>query len=275
VERARCHASWQIPVGIVWALLVAGCASSPGPAEQAPSPPVVIERSDHTHALAPGRAIIRIDNPWGNVELRSTGRRELVVHAVVQRIGPLPEQARIELGGDTHTAKLDVSFDRSGRECARRLPGGARVGRVDLSVFIPRDVAVEVTLDCDGALATDLVRGDLVARTQSGGISAAATGAANLRSESGRIRAYLALATPEPSLLRTAGPVVATIPAAASTRLMARACGKILTRDLELDQETGADGCTTGRANVGEGGPEVSIESGSWIELRRQTGTRE
>ena len=257
-------------------ILLAGCSTAPRAPPRAPAPPYVIERVDRTHSLGEGRVRVRIDNPWGNVNVRGIARRELVVHAVVQRIGEKPERERIELGGDARSAELRIGFERAGRDCARRQAVGERVGRVDLAVFVPHDVALEVVAGCDGAITTDLVRGDLVARTESGGISAAATGRVELASATGRIRAWLALETREASSVNSAGPVIATLPAAARATIAARACGGFRTRELVLRETPARDGCATGVAVLGEGGAELSVvSSGSWVELRTQTGTRE
>lgn len=257
------------------ALVLAGCAAAPSTPRVAADPPFVIERVDKTHPFAHGRVIVHIDNPWGNVDLRGSDRHELAAHAVIQRIGVDPDRARIELAGDAQHASLRVGFQHAARDCARRLPGGDRIGRVDLAVYVPHNVAVDVTVGCDGTLTTDLIRGDLAARTQSGGISAAATGQIDLQSTSGRIRAYVALDTSGASRLHSAGPIVLTVPTAARALITARACGGLRTRALTLIQTRGPDGCATGHAALGEDGTILTIEStASWIELRTQTGTR-
>lgn len=260
---------------VVSTCLLAGCASAPAPQAIAADPPFVIERVDKALSLPQGRVTVHIDNPWGSVNVRGTDTHEIIVHAVVQRIGVDPDRARIELAGDAQDASLNIAFERAARDCARRLPGGERIGRVDLAVFVPRNVAVDVKVGCDGTLSTDLIRGDLAARTESGRITASATGQVDLESASGRIRAYVGLETNASSRVRSAGSIVLTLPAAVRALITAHACGGIRTRELALTRTPGTGGCESGRAVLGEDGAPLAVDStASWIELRTQAGTR-
>ena len=79
------------------ALLLAACAA---PTPRAPAGDVAVERVDKAFDIAPGITRVAIDNPYGEINLRSRDEREVGIHAVVQRLSP---RARFDLH---HTGRV-------------------------------------------------------------------------------------------------------------------------------------------------------------------------
>lgn len=255
---------------LIYALAFAGCAPLPAHREAG------VERVDLQHALGAGTARIDIDNPWGDVYIRRSDRREVLVHAVVQRLGRAPAEPDLRLGGGADSAQLRVRFAGAGGDCRRQREEGGRVGRADLTVFLPTDVRLRVRSACDGRIDTDHVIGDLAASTDQGQIRASVSGRAELRSESGVIRAFLEVGSPKPSSVRSSGGVVLTLPPAVRTELDARACAGLSASGFAWTPEALGDGCARAHAVLGEAASRLSVVSDkSFVELRLRGSARQ
>lgn len=228
-----------------------------------------MQRVDLHHALAPGTAEIEIDNPWGDIYVRRNNQRAVDVHAVVQQLGDPAAPADVRLDGDDRSAKLRVRFAGAGSDCRRRHADGVRYGRADVTVFVPADVRLQITSDCDGRINTDHVVGDLKARTDAGNISTSASGRARIRSDSGMIRAFLQAESALPSSLRTRGSIVLTMPPAVRVEIDALACGGLRSPEFNWQPEPAGAGCERAHAVIGEAASRLDVASlASFVELR-------
>jgi len=259
-----------LPAVCLLVLMVAGCAQTSRTTDAS------IERLQLSHPLAAGPASIEIDNPWGDVYVRRSDSREVFVHAVVQRLGANPAEPRVSLDGDAHQARIQARFAGAGSDCHQRRHGGGRLGRADLTVFVPVDVSLRIRSDCDGRINTHHVQGDLEARTDQGSIEVSASGRARLHSHSGSIRAFVELDSAEPSQIGSDGSIVLTMPPAVRADLRARACAGLRARGFSWLSETPRRECVEGHALLGDEGSSLRVDSRhSFVEIRLRGSARQ
>ena len=191
------------------ACLLAACAQDPvrvasDPASVGERPVEINNRQLQSSVKLHPDATIRIENPWGDIRVRSNHRAGVDVTATIQRIGvqpPPPPQLSIDENRDGF--RLAVRFDG-----ARRAP---RTGRVDLVVYAPpghplelntRDTLIEVKKTANPVRARSrsgrvlvINDGPIDARSRSGDVHVRPIhpgwGRLLAESDSGRIKAFL------------------------------------------------------------------------------------
>jgi len=124
-------------------------------------------------------ATIRIENPWGDIRVRSNHRAGIDVAATIQRIGAQPPpQPQLAIDEHRDRFRLAVRFDG-----ARRAP---RTGRVDLVVYAP--AGHPLTLNTrDGTIQVKKTANAVRARSRSGRILVINDGPIDARSRSGDV----------------------------------------------------------------------------------------
>lgn len=168
---------------------VAACAGAPRPdareAADGPAVPVQILPLEARHEVPAGTVVMQVRNPHGDLRVRITDQAQVGYYAMVQRIGAQP---------------LDPIFDwkqRDGRLLLTvRYPGeeqwepadGHRHGRVDLAIFIPAALALDLGTT-DGFLQVRKARAAVRARTEAGSMEVSGAADLDLRSDSGAIAA--------------------------------------------------------------------------------------
>jgi len=171
-----------------------------------------------------------LDNPYGEIQVRQTSASAVAIQGVEQRIGTQPRVARIEW------------FEQDGRQGVRiryaehdpSQPADPRRGRVDLWVFVPPSVKVEVRSDF-GAIIVRRIGNDVLARSNTGQITVAARGGMDIESQRGEIRAYpMGFESTAPMRLRSRGGILADVPLSGGLEIAASAATGIRA-DFELD----------------------------------------
>ena len=216
------------------------------------------------HALE-AASRVRVDNPHGNIYVRFGGyENQLEVLATAQRIDrDLPELGVVlepsESGLELIVAPLDHGDAAPDRET-----GSARRDRIDLVVFIPRDIALELrTLDDD--VEVKGIKSDLVVNTRAGGI--------RLRKVAGRVvakskRGSISVAlengvTRLPQELATeTGEIEAYLWEDAAMRVTIATSGRISTDfSLEIEHRRYEEPGKYATAILGDEGPQLKIWS--------------
>jgi hypothetical protein len=246
---------------------LAGCAapsasrtspSAPAVAAEAPAvQPYTLERFREERKLEQDVATIVVDNPYGEVQIRQSSSSSISIQVVEQRIGASPREARREWFSEPGTQGIRVRYD----EHDPATPADPRLGRVDLFVFVPSKLKVQVYADF-GAIVVRRLDNSVFARSRSGIITVAARGAMDLESETGLIRAFAMSAEwAEPVRLRTGGGVLADVPLFIELDLEVTAASGI-SADFELDQRAQQpDGRWTANHRLGGGVRKMLIES--------------
>lgn len=182
-QRAR----QSLPLLLLLLLSLCGPALASTP-EASADPPYTVERQRLIHEFKGERPRVVIHNPHGDVRVRTDPQRSLGVAAVIQLIGEEPERPKFEVDNQAEQLSLRIVYPSDAKIGEAGLVNGYRKGRVDLAVFVPKDVPLELhTLD-----GTVQLRGggqDVTARTQSGRIEVSTSAAFDLESDSGDVYA--------------------------------------------------------------------------------------
>lgn len=248
------------------AILLAGCASAPREAAPAAAQPAgfAIETLRRAIPVEDGVAVLRIDNPHGELRLRMGEPGEVGIVATVQRFGadgPLPsfEHAR---KGDVLGIEVRYPFAPppvdpvSGRADHTR-------GRADLAVFVPPDVALELSTT-DGRIQVRRAKRDIAARSTSGIIDVSSAGALRIATGSGRVVARLESdAWAGESRIETgSGAILLALPPAGDVALEVDAGGAI-SHDpgIVIDVAARPGGRQHGQGRWGSGAHRVNVHS--------------
>ena len=191
-------------------VLLVACAVAPerpvATTEVTSDTPYTLERFRGEAKLAEGVDTLVFDNPYGDIQVRQTGAAALAWQGVEQRIGNKPRQARIEPFVDGARQGVRVRY----AEHDAATPANPRLGRVDLYVFVPKGVKVDLRSDF-GSINIRRVNDEIRARSRSGSIIAASRGALDAASDTGEIRVWTMQSAGE-TRVRTAGNIIADIP---------------------------------------------------------------
>jgi len=237
---------------VLFALVQVACTAS---RTSAPDAVTGIVRVDESVRIDGGVTRVAIDNPYGEINLRSRDEREVGIHAVVQRLAP---RARMKLvrtrEGDT--LRIAVTFEGAATDA------GAP-GRADIAVFMPGELAVALSTR-DARIAAKRRPGPIEATTQSGEIHASSLGRLTLHSGSGQIRAMaIGKRWPGASDIATdSGRIVLLVPTFGDIALEARTAGR-LTTGFGLSVHTLADGTHEAHARYGAGTSMLRVHSTS------------
>jgi hypothetical protein len=162
-------------------LLIAGC-SNPNPQQAVGD--ARIERTDTEFDLDADIKRVAIDNPWGEINIRSRDEREVGIHAVIQHLPPKFANVAFKSHREGATLQIDVVVDGATATSDVASAGA----RADIAVYLPTDLALKLSSRDARVFATRRV-GAIEAETDSGEIHASSLAALTLRSKSGQIRA--------------------------------------------------------------------------------------
>jgi hypothetical protein len=219
------HPSALLP-GLLGLLLMTGCASQPPQSEVVPD--VQIQTQRERYPLSDQTTHLRIENLYGEINVRSLSPGSVGVIASIQQYGkdaPLP---RFEFSNEGDRALLKIHYD----DHRPRYRG--RPGRVDLAVFIPGLKFLELA-SADDRIQLKNYPGNVTARSRAGRILVSASGLLDLESERGEIRAILSSPSGQPgNRVIGHGLVEVLFPTAADLVLDARA-SELLSPELGLE----------------------------------------
>lgn len=263
---------WRHLFGAGSILLLAACtpatkpdqAATPAPAAAASAdPPYSVEHLKRDLALPDTVVSVRIENPHGSVSVRQVDKPLVGTYEVIQRIGERPEEPQVELSLDGDAAVLKVSYASDRRAGTDAFVEGHRKGRVDLGVFVPKGPRVEITTTYGDVLVRRITN-DLVIRTRDGRLTAAGSGAMDLATVSGELRAFptsAKWATPM-RLATDSGKLLLEVPAFGHISLAARTGGQF-TGPFRLEPTTLADGRRQVEWRSGGGAQHIDVDSRS------------
>jgi Putative adhesin len=191
-------------------LALAACASPP----VAP-PSVLISRERSVVDLPETPALLRIENAFGDINLRISDKPQLGLHAVIQQIGNRPPP-RLQTGASADGFAVSVEGLRGDPQ--------HRHGRLDLTVFAPSSWALSLRTS-DGTVRARDVTQPLVVRTVSGDILLRAAGDVDLQTRSGDIAASLSATkfTRAANVITDSGRIALGVPIDASIEVKASA----------------------------------------------------
>jgi len=168
---------------VIIGMSLAGCArdSSRSDVRQAT---VRIERIDKEFDLASVVKRVAIDNPWGEINIRSRDEREIGIHAVIQHLPPKFANVEFNTHREGDTLHIDVIVSGATASSDRASAGA----RADIAVYLPTDLALKLSTRDSRIFATRRAA-PIEATTDSGEIHASSLGQLTLNSNTGQIRA--------------------------------------------------------------------------------------
>jgi hypothetical protein len=210
-------------------LLLAGCAGkppapeSPGNAQTAPKLEIITREERIQVDQGSTRLVLR--NPHGDVRLRITDQAQVGVHATIQRIGEIPLDPTLDIRQHGGVFELNVRYPQ---EAALRTKGDHSYGRVDLGIWVPASLALDLETT-DGLLQVKRARSAVYARTTSGALQVTAGAEIDLASDSGDIAfSQYSGDWSTPARVRSdRGHIYASVPAFADVELTVQAGGRI------------------------------------------------
>lgn len=255
-------------IAVFIVLILAGCAT-PRPSTESSeksgsAPPYVLERFRDQAKIVEGVKVLEIDNPYGEIHVRQTTSSALAWQGVEQRIGSRPRVAEVH------------PFQRGDRQGVHirypgidpRKPADPRKGRVDLYVFVPVGMLVDVRSDF-GAIQVRRLRDDVKARSRSGLIVVTSRGAVDAESESGEIRLFAMQALGlTPTRAKTGGNIVADIPVFDDIEVDVRSGGEFRALFPGSRQTLLEGGVTQASWRNGTGSKRMSLDAGGWVTLQ-------
>lgn len=233
---------------------IAGCAANMR-APDSMQPQVRIERVDKEFDLAHDVTRVAIDNPWGEINVRSRDEREVGIHAVLQRMPPRYPKLSFRTHRDGTTLRIEVALDGVTPD-ATPMPG-----RADIAVYLPGELALALSTR-NGRIAAKRRAGPLEATTISGTILASSPARLRLHSTSGEIRAMAIGAhwQGDSDVSSDSGRIVLMVPTFGDIALDAETGGHLGT-DFGLSVQRTAEGRSRAAAHYGRGTSALTVRS--------------
>lgn len=235
---------------MIWA---GGAGLLEGVEPTATAAPWRIERTDLDQKLA-ASASVSVENLYGDLRVRTGGRGELSVHAVLQR-AEADDALRIELVAEAKGWRVRVVEPGP----SKSPEGPSR--RADLAILVPADTPLSLRTG-SGLVEARGFAAALAAETSTGEIRLRGSGAVAVRSDRGAVRlAFHPVAPDGPSRLETStGDIEVELPPRASAEARMETQGS-LTTDFTLVVERVGPLTKRAHARLGNGGPEIKLLS--------------
>ncbi len=160
--------------------------TSLAPTSGAAQVPYQIERWQRDIAFTAAIKSIKIENLHGNLTLKQTDADSIGIQGVEQKLGDVPEAAQFEVRTVNGQLQLSIRYASDAIDGADARVDGHLKGRVDLAVFVPKGVALELRTSFADLVARKL-HNPIQARSNSGRISVSTSLASDLTSETGNI----------------------------------------------------------------------------------------
>lgn len=188
----------QTPQGLVCRVLaisvllvsVNACTSSVKttsvPVAAAAQVPYQIERWQRDIELTDAIKSIKIENLHGNLILKQTRASSIGVQGVEQKLGQTPEAAQLQVRTLDGQLQLAIIYASDALTGADAKVDGHLKGRVDLAVFVPKAIALELQTSFADLVVRKL-HNPIRAESDSGRISVSTSLASELISKTGNI----------------------------------------------------------------------------------------
>jgi len=128
---------------------------------------------------------IRVNNPFGNISTKNTNYDNVSIAGAIQLIGNEATQPNITVRDENGVTVVDVSYPNGDKD-----QYGRKIGRVDLGVYVPRSVIVDLQTDY-GAIKSRKHKSNMILKTNSGDIKVGASGTIQATSNSGDIKLHI------------------------------------------------------------------------------------
>ena len=249
---------------VVTTLLPVACTNSVSKSAEVASttnaPPKleIITREEH-FPIEKGVTRLVLRNPHGDVRLRIADQGKVGIYATIQRIGEQPLDPTFDVRQNAGIFELTVRYPNDAAVKAR---GNHLLGRVDIGVWVPSSMALDIATT-DGLLQARRISSPLLARTLSGALEVTSVGDLDVETVSGRISVRQTSGQWQAPIrvVSQTGTIFAGVPAFADIRLSIQAGGAIRLPPELTAAEKLADGSMRLNARYGAALREMHIES--------------
>jgi len=138
-----------------------------------------LQRFDWEGPLKPGTRLL-LDNRWGDIRLRQSGGKSVLIHAVMQKIGAEPKVASLQVDEQDDITSLRIVYPEDEQ------PATVQQGRVDVALLIPKGLAVEINAD-RGSVTGKTLNNPIMVRAVDQPVAFSSTGSVNIETRNGEV----------------------------------------------------------------------------------------
>lgn len=174
----------MLRTAIAWMMLVVpGVAMSAEPVkgEVKKEPVKVTIHGYDWNGAIPEKAIVVVNNPYGDIRARNHGENKIFMHATYQKLGEYPLEPEFVMKEKEGKWYIDVRYEQN----IRYKTGDLR-GRADIAILFPEHVKIEAKTDF-GLIKVDRSSSDVIAVSRSGDIKLTTTGQFDITTANGNI----------------------------------------------------------------------------------------
>ena len=133
----------------------------------------------------PRKSRVKVINHYGNISSRNTSHDNVELSGIIQKVGPKAPTPEIQVSDVDGVTLITVVYKNSPVDNHAN-----RIGRMDIGVYVPRGVTIEMESDF-GDIKAKKHQSNIIANSQSGKIKLATSGTINAVSQNGKIKANL------------------------------------------------------------------------------------
>lgn|GEM_PF-5787633 len=143
------------------------------------APPYELQRFDWEGEPKPGTRLL-LENRWGNINLRQSGGKGVLLHAVMQKIGSAPKVADLQVDESDDQISLRIVYP-DGQQ-----PDSVQQGRVDVALMIPAGLAVTIVAE-RGAVSGKTLDNPLRVQAVDQPVGFSSTGSIDVQTRNGEV----------------------------------------------------------------------------------------
>ncbi|TQV85540.1 hypothetical protein [Aliikangiella coralliicola] len=129
----------------------------------------------------PEKNKVKVINRYGNITTRNTNKPNIELAGIIQKIGPNAPKPEIQVRDVNGVTEVQVVYKDATIDQFNN-----RIGRMDIGVYVPKGVSVEMQTDF-GDIKAKKHQSNLIAKTISGKIKLATSGIISVNSQSGEV----------------------------------------------------------------------------------------
>lgn len=168
-------------LALFFGLALSGCKDIPPDYTKSD---VILEKYNWQGEL-PEKRKVRLINHFGNITTRNTNQKNIEMAGIIQKVGSDAPTPEIKINDNNGVMEIEVTYQSS------TIDGyGNRIGRVDLGIYIPKGISLEMVTDF-GDIKAKKHQSKLIAKTQSGKIKLSTRNVVRALSYSGDINVDL------------------------------------------------------------------------------------
>jgi len=143
------------------------------------TPAFELQRFDWEGQLKPGTRLL-LDNRWGDIRLRQSGGKGVLMHAVMQKIGAEPKVASLQVDEQDDITSLRIVYPED------EIPATVQQGRVDVALLLPTGLAVKINAE-RGNVTGKTLNNPIMVRAVDQQVAFSSTGSIDIATRNGEV----------------------------------------------------------------------------------------